>query len=117
MNNLFKRCWQQWFNAWSRIWFKNDDGLQLEIVRFFIGCLLLINYIGLTPYLVDFYSNDGWVNLAAIDYEVNTPWIISIHFWITETWQLFLPAEPLGFCLHAFNSVTNGDPLLFFCSR
>lgn len=104
MNNLFKRCWQQWFNAWSRIWFKNDDGLQLEIVRFFIGCLLLINYIGLTPYLVDFYSNDGWVNLAAIDYEVNTPWIISIHFWITETWQLlalhgFFLAACIGFTI------------------
>jgi len=76
-------------NVWQRIWFKENDGLQIEVVRFFIGCLLLINYISLTPYIIDFYSQDGWVNLTALEYEINTPWILSVHFWLTEPWQLF----------------------------
>lgn len=79
MNSLIK--------SWQRLWFKQDDGLQIEIVRFLIGCLLLINYVGLTPYIMDFYSADGWANLSAIEYEISTPWILSLHFWFTEPWQ------------------------------
>ncbi|MGH1439071.1 MAG: HTTM domain-containing protein [Cellvibrionaceae bacterium] len=74
---------------WQRMWFRKDDGLQLEIIRFLIGCLLLVNYVGLTPHLLDLYSQTGWVNLAAVDYELKTPWIISLHFWLSEPWQFF----------------------------
>jgi len=74
---------------WQRMWFRNNDGLQLEIIRFLIGCLLLINYVGLTPYILDLYSQEGWVNLKAVEYEFNTPWIISLHFWLDEPWQFF----------------------------
>lgn len=81
MNNLS--------TCWNKLWFKDNDGLQIEIIRFSIGCLLLINYVGITPDIIDFYSNNGWISLASISGNVNFSWVFSIHYWLSEPWHYF----------------------------
>ena len=47
--------------AWSRFWFQSAPTTPLEICRIGIGAALLVNYGMATPYLFDFWGDQGWM--------------------------------------------------------
>ena len=86
--------------AWSRIWFQSRPTSPLEITRIGIGAALLVNYGLATPYLFDFWGEHGWVPRALVLRDAN-PWMQSVFFHFTATWQWILFHALFLFCCGA----------------
>jgi predicted DCC family thiol-disulfide oxidoreductase YuxK len=72
---------------WDRMWFQNETTLPLDVIRAGLGFILLFNYISLTPYLHEFYGDQGWVSRSAIYLYEQSPWHQSIFFYLNKPWQ------------------------------
>src|SRR5262249_23205631 len=71
--------------AWSWFWFTSAPTTPLEISRIGIGAALFINYGLATPYLFDFWGNDGWMPFDTLD--LSDLWYQSVFFYFTDPWQ------------------------------
>ncbi|HZO47056.1 MAG TPA: DCC1-like thiol-disulfide oxidoreductase family protein [Xanthobacteraceae bacterium] len=83
--------------AWTRFWFTSAPTTPLEITRIGVGLALLINYALATPYLLTFWGVGGWVPLAQI-FDNTNDWTHSLHFHLTQHWELFLFHGLFLFC-------------------
>jgi predicted DCC family thiol-disulfide oxidoreductase YuxK len=72
--------------AWSRLWFQSRPSSPLELARMGIGALLLLHYGMATPYLFDFWGDDGWMPRALAMQDIS-PWTQSVFFYFNAPWQ------------------------------
>jgi predicted DCC family thiol-disulfide oxidoreductase YuxK len=72
--------------AWSRLWFQTKPTTPLEIARIGIGTAVLINYSLATPYLFDFWGDEGWMMPREI-LDFSDGWQQSVFFYFTQPWQ------------------------------
>ena len=86
--------------AWTRFWFTSAPTTPLEIARIGVGLALLINYALATPYLLTFWGVGGWVPLTQI-FDGANDWTHSLHFHLTQNWELFLFHGLFLFCCAA----------------
>lgn len=83
--------------AWTRFWFESAPTTPLELARIGIGLALLINYGLATPYLPTFWGSGAWVPLERI-FDDADEWMHSLHFHLTQNWELFLFHGLFLFC-------------------
>ena len=73
--------------SWSWFWFQPSSTAPLDIVRIGIAAALLFHYGTGTPFLFDFWGDDGWLPRGdALSY-VDGPWMQSVFFYFTTKWQ------------------------------
>jgi predicted DCC family thiol-disulfide oxidoreductase YuxK len=73
--------------AWSRFWFQPRPTTPLEIARIGIGAAVLVHYGLATPYLFDFWGDNGWLPRAVALETFDDPWMQSLFFYFTASWQ------------------------------
>jgi predicted DCC family thiol-disulfide oxidoreductase YuxK len=88
--------------AWSQIWFKDRSTSPLELSRIGIGAALLLHYGMATPYLLTFWGDAGWLPRALLAREIADPWMQSVFFHLTASWQWFAVHAFFLFCCAAF---------------
>jgi predicted DCC family thiol-disulfide oxidoreductase YuxK len=72
---------------WSAIWFQNTPTTPLEVVRICVGTLVLFHYGMATPFLFDFWGDDGWLpRQTALD-ALDNPWTQSVFFYFSAQWH------------------------------
>lgn len=77
-------------NAWNRMWFQERNTLPLDIVRIGIAFAMLYTYGMFSPYLVEFYTDTGWLPRDTIQKQIEYRWNISVLFYIGEAWQIWV---------------------------
>jgi predicted DCC family thiol-disulfide oxidoreductase YuxK len=77
--------------SWSRFWFQDKTTLPLEIARIGIGAALLIHYSLVTPYLLEFWGDAGWMPLDLVYASYDDSWVQSVlfYFWDPLQWYVF----------------------------
>jgi predicted DCC family thiol-disulfide oxidoreductase YuxK len=78
--------WQSVQRAWVALWFRDAPTSPLELTRIGIGAALFINYALATPYLFDFWGEQGLVPRTLVFDAGN--WKRSVLFYTTAPWQL-----------------------------
>jgi predicted DCC family thiol-disulfide oxidoreductase YuxK len=78
--------------TWSRLWFTPASTMPLELSRIGIGALLIVQYGLVSPYLLEFFSDAGWMPRKVLSEFIEQPWtdprfVQSIFFYFTEPWQ------------------------------
>jgi predicted DCC family thiol-disulfide oxidoreductase YuxK len=79
--------------AWSRLWFTPSLTTPLELSRIGIGALLIEQYGLVTPYLLEFFGNTGWMTPELLPKFLDDSWLgappfaQSIFFYFTAPWQ------------------------------
>ena len=76
--------------AWSQIWFQNSSTVPLEISRIGIGTALLLHYGMATLHVFDFWGDGGLMPRRLLDQEVTDPFVQSVFFYFSASWQLAL---------------------------
>ena len=90
----FERSGRKTFAAlgqsWARFWFQSRPTSPLELARIGIGASLLLNYGMATPYLLDFWGDDGWMPLDVVFEDIDS-WTQSVffYFWDPSQWYVF----------------------------
>jgi vitamin K-dependent gamma-carboxylase-like protein len=88
--------------AWSLLWFQPSETSPLELARIGIGGAMLYHYAMATPYLFEFWGDDGWMPRAiALQYRAN-PWMQSAFFYFTAPWQWYTFHAAFLVCCLAF---------------
>ena len=87
--------------AWSWLWFQSMTTMPLEIVRIGLGAALLVHYGMAIPYLIEFWSDAGFMPLSVALAE-KVPWTFSLFFYFSEPWQLIAFHALFLFCCTAF---------------
>jgi len=72
--------------GWSRLWFQSKSTSPLELARMGICAVLLVQYGLATPYLFEFWGDDGWMPRALAMQDIS-PWTQSVFFYFTAPWQ------------------------------
>lgn len=72
--------------VWSAIWFVDSPTTPLEIARIGIGAAMFVHYALASPYLFDFWGDEGWVARELILSE-RDQWTQSVFFYFTAPWQ------------------------------
>jgi predicted DCC family thiol-disulfide oxidoreductase YuxK len=72
--------------AWSRAWFQSRPTAPLELTRMGVGAVLLVQYGLATPYLFDFWGDDGWMPRALATQDISA-WTQSVFFYFNAPWQ------------------------------
>jgi predicted DCC family thiol-disulfide oxidoreductase YuxK len=88
--------------AWSRFWFQDSLTAPLEIVRIGIGAALLCHYAMVTPYLLYFWGDAGWMPRAMALHYISDPWMQSVFLYFTAPWQWYAFHALFLFCCAAF---------------
>jgi predicted DCC family thiol-disulfide oxidoreductase YuxK len=73
--------------AWSRVWFQDKPTAPLEITRMGIGAALLLHYGMASPYLLTFWGDSGWLPRELLAKRITDPWMQSVFFYFTASWQ------------------------------
>src|SRR5262245_34001859 len=79
--------------AWSRIWFQNSPTVPLELCRILVGALLLFQYALVTPYLFEFWGDEGWMTRQILGrylidfWAIQPPFAQSVFFYFNAPWQ------------------------------
>jgi predicted DCC family thiol-disulfide oxidoreductase YuxK len=73
--------------AWSWFWFESSVTTPLELARMGVGAAILLHYGMGTPFLFDLWGEVGWVPRALVLENRTDPWIQSIFFYFTASWQ------------------------------
>jgi HTTM domain len=73
--------------AWSQFWFEESPTSPLELTRIGVGAALLVNYALATPFLFDFWGEEGFVPRQVVLGETTDPWIQSALFYFNAPWQ------------------------------
>jgi len=88
--------------AWSQIWFQSSLTTPLELSRIGIGALLLFQYGLVTPYVLEFWGDAGWMpREAALGY-IDNVWMQSVFFYFTAPWQWLVFHVFFLLCCFAF---------------
>jgi predicted DCC family thiol-disulfide oxidoreductase YuxK len=72
--------------AWSRVWFQSRPTSPIELARMGVGAVLLLHYSLATPYLFEFWGDDGWMPRALAMQDISA-WTQSVFFYFTAPWQ------------------------------
>jgi predicted DCC family thiol-disulfide oxidoreductase YuxK len=75
--------------AWSRIWFQNMTTTPMEIARIGFGAAMLVHYILITPYLLEFWGEAGFMPRELVYQFDDSIWSQSVFFYFTAPWQWF----------------------------
>jgi predicted DCC family thiol-disulfide oxidoreductase YuxK len=89
-------------NFWSQIWFEPSTTTPLEIARIGIGSALLVHYAMATPFLFDFWGDTGWLPRDVALLYVDGPWMQSVFFYFSASWQWIAFHALFLFCTAAF---------------
>ena len=75
--------------AWMRFWFQEQTTTPLEIIRIGIAAILFINY-GLFSgeEILELYGDAGMISKASLAPYIEDPWLQSVLYYISESWQL-----------------------------
>lgn len=73
--------------SWDEFWFRPANTIPLEIVRIGVGSALLFHYAMATPFLFDFWGNDGWMPREAAKNLIVEPWMQSVFYYFSAPWQ------------------------------
>jgi predicted DCC family thiol-disulfide oxidoreductase YuxK len=78
--------------AWSQLWFTPTVTTPLELSRIGIGALLVLQYGVVSPHLLEFFSDAGWMPRKVLSEFFDPSWIDvrfvnSIFFYFTAPWQ------------------------------
>jgi predicted DCC family thiol-disulfide oxidoreductase YuxK len=71
--------------VWSYIWFQDVPTTPLEIARIGIGAALFVHWSLATPFLLDFWGDEGWMPRENLD--LSDLWTQSVFFYFTQPWQ------------------------------
>ena len=87
--------------AWSRLWFQARPTTPLELVRIGLGAALLLHYSRASPYLFQFWGDDGLLP-RALALQATDSWMQSVFFYFTAPWQWIAFDAVFLFCCAAF---------------
>ena len=87
--------------AWSRLWFQVRPTTPLELVRIGLGAALLLHYSRASPYLFQFWGDDGLLP-RALALQATDSWMQSVFFYFTAPWQWIAFDAVFLFCCAAF---------------
>jgi len=88
--------------AWSQFWFQDSLTAQLEVVRIGLGAALLCHYAMVTPYLLYFWGDAGWIPRdIALQYITDSS-MQSVLLYFTAPWQWYAFHALFLFCCAAF---------------
>jgi predicted DCC family thiol-disulfide oxidoreductase YuxK len=73
--------------AWSWFWFQSSVTAPMELTRMGVGAAILLHYGMATPFLFDLWGEAGWVPRALVLEDKTDPWLQSIFFYFTASWQ------------------------------
>lgn len=78
--------------AWWRFWFTPSPTSALDLCRICVGALLLIQYLPVTPFLFEYFGDDGWLPRAMLSEYFNEEYLhpsyaLSVFFIFTAPWQ------------------------------
>src|ERR1700724_379157 len=90
--NPFGRMLAAVGRAWSQLWFTPTSSMPLELSRIGIGALLILQYGLVSPYLLEFFSDAGWMLPKFLPEFVNKSWVEaqcvqSIFIDLTAPWK------------------------------
>jgi predicted DCC family thiol-disulfide oxidoreductase YuxK len=88
--------------AWSQLWFQDSPTAPLEVARIGIGAALLCHYAMVTPYLLVFWGDAGWMPREAALQYITDPWMQSVLFHLSAPWQWYAFHALFLFCCAAF---------------
>lgn len=74
--------------AWARLWFESRPTSPLELARIGIGAALFVNYALATPFLFDFWGDEGPLPRSLFFNAGAFTWKQSVLFYTTAPWQL-----------------------------
>ncbi len=102
----FARCVRESLAAvervWSLIWFQPSPTAPLEIARIGIGSALFFHYAVATPFLFDFWGDNGFLPHDTALLYVDGPWMQSVFFYFSARWQWIAFHALFLFCTAAF---------------
>ncbi len=88
--------------AWSTIWFQDSPTVPLEIVRIGVGAAVLFHYGMGTPFLFNLWGDHGWMPPEIAQAYIAGPWMQSIFYYFTASWQWIAFHAAFLFCCAAF---------------
>jgi predicted DCC family thiol-disulfide oxidoreductase YuxK len=88
--------------GWSQLWFQDSPTAPLEAARIGIGAALLCHYAMVTPYLLVFWGDAGWMPREAALQYITDPWMQSVLFRFSAPWQWYAFHALFLFCCAAF---------------
>ncbi len=75
--------------VWSRVWFQSMPTTPMEIARIGIGAAMLVHYVLITPYLLDFWGEAGFMPRELVYQFDDSIWSQSVFFYFTAPWQWY----------------------------
>ena len=73
--------------TWSWFWFQSSVTTPLELTRMGVGAAILLHYGMATSVLFDLWGEGGWVPRALVLENRADPWMQSIFYYFTASWQ------------------------------
>ena len=73
--------------GWQRFWFQDKSTSPLEIARIGLGAAMLLHYGLASPNLFTFWGDSGWLPRAMLVQQLTDPWVQSVFFYFTASWQ------------------------------
>jgi predicted DCC family thiol-disulfide oxidoreductase YuxK len=73
--------------AWSSFWFHSSVTTPLELTRMGVGAAIVFHYGMATPFLFDLWGEAGWVPRELVLENRTDPWMQSIFYYFTASWQ------------------------------
>src|SRR5262245_34826836 len=61
--------------AWSNIWFQDSPTAPLELCRILVGALLFFQYALVTPYVLEFWGDQGWMTRQILEPYLAEYWV------------------------------------------
>jgi predicted DCC family thiol-disulfide oxidoreductase YuxK len=96
-------------SAWWNLWFRPSSTKPLEICRIGVGALLLVQYTFVTPDILEYFGDSGWMTREALfnhyyntDTMVHPDYVQSIFFYFKAPWQWIAFHILFLFCCLAF---------------
>ncbi len=84
MSTLMRRIAERW----QCLWFQSETSFNLDVIRMGLGFCMLFAYAGLTPYVGELYSDQGWISDQAVYLYRDHPWFQSLFFYLPDQYQL-----------------------------
>src|ERR1700736_4157858 len=73
--NPFGRMLAAVGRAWTQLWFTPTSTTHLELECIGIGALLILQYGLVSPYLLEFFSDSGWMPRDVVPEFVSESWV------------------------------------------
>jgi predicted DCC family thiol-disulfide oxidoreductase YuxK len=73
--------------GWQQLWFQDKSTSPLEITRIGVGAAMLLHYGLASPHLFTFWGDSGWLPREIAVQQTASPWVQSVFFYFTASWQ------------------------------